>query len=293
MLIGCVAFGFIEMRQMYKQGTSYITDFWNMIFWGSIVLSLVIVICHGGDLMEHNDLIMLASIASVFQWGILYYWMRLYPELAFYVTMISETLKDIKDFFVIFMMCIAMFGNAVYILNLMVPVTAGEDGEIPEENEPLFNESFKEPFVDSVFDQYLIGLGEFNIDGYSSHPAMVLIHIYFILATLFTQIMFLNMLIAIMGQTFERVSEAKERTALMERTHLYADFMWGISLSKDLAGMRYLYVVKPDDQDEEDQGSAVQAAQTKITELMKSYNSKSDVEIEYLQNKVNLILQSH
>jgi hypothetical protein len=94
--------------------------------------------------------------------------------------------------------------------------------------------------------------------------------------------MFLNMLIAIMSETFSRVSEAKERTALMERTHLYADFMWGISLSKDLAGMRYLYVVKPDYEDEVDHGSALQEAQAKITDLMKSYNSRSEGEIEYL-----------
>ena len=93
----------------------------------------------------------------------------------------------------------------------------------------------------------MIGLGEFNYETFAEHPAGWLIYIYFILATLFTQIMFLNMLIAIMSETFSTVSEAKERTALMERTHLYADFMWGIRLSKDLAGMRYLYVVKPDD----------------------------------------------
>lgn len=118
-LIGCCIFGFIEMRQMYKQGLSYLTDFWNLIFWGSIGLSITIVICHGNELIPLNDLIILASVASIFQWGILYYWMRLYPELAFYVTMVSETLIDIKDFFIIFMMCVAMFGNAVYILNLM------------------------------------------------------------------------------------------------------------------------------------------------------------------------------
>jgi len=31
----------------------------------------------------------------------------------------------------------------------------------------------------------------------------------------------------------------------MERTHLYADFMWCIILTKELEGKRYLYVVKP------------------------------------------------
>jgi len=55
---------------------------------------------------------------------------------------------------------------------------------------------------------------------------------FYILTTLFTQITFFNMLIGIMGQTFERVTEAKERNSLMERTKMYADFLWVIKLDK-------------------------------------------------------------
>jgi hypothetical protein len=68
--------------------------------------------------------------------------------------------------------------------------------------------------------------------------------------------MFLNMLIAIMGETFGRVSEAKDRSALMERTHLYADFMWAIRLTKALEGKRYLYVVRQVNA-EKDESSAI------------------------------------
>ena len=53
------------------------------------------------------------------------------------------------------------------------------------------------------------------------------------------------MLIALMGVTFSRVTDAKERNALMERTQMYSDFLWAISFSKALKGKRYLYVVKP------------------------------------------------
>jgi hypothetical protein len=50
----------------------------------------------------------------------LYYWLRLFPELAFYVEMIAETLKDIRHFLVIFVMCIAVFANAFFTLNGIV-----------------------------------------------------------------------------------------------------------------------------------------------------------------------------
>jgi hypothetical protein len=60
------------------------------------------------------------------------------------------------------------------------------------------------------------------------------------------------MLIAIMGETFTRVRESKERSSLMESTHLYADFMWAIRLTKELQNKRYLFVVRPVDVDEEE-----------------------------------------
>lgn len=47
----------------------------------------------------------------------LFYWLRLFAGLAFYVTMIVETLKDISNFMVMFVIAIIMFSNAVYALN--------------------------------------------------------------------------------------------------------------------------------------------------------------------------------
>jgi hypothetical protein len=125
-------------------------------------------------------------------------------------------------------------------------------------NDPIYFDAFGDSFIDSLFYQYLLGLGDFHTDNYTAHPANILIYIYFFLATMFTQIMFLNMLIAIMGETFGRVSEAKERSALMERTHLYGDFMWGITLTKALKGKRYLYVVRPVDPSENEESAIKQ-----------------------------------
>ncbi len=56
------------------------------------------------------------------------------------------------------------------------------------------------------------------------------------------------MIIAIMEQTYERVSEARERSALLERTHFYADFLWSMTLTNAFKEKRYLYVVQPVEQ---------------------------------------------
>ena len=56
-----------------------------------------------------------------------YYWLRLFPQLAFYVTMIYETIKDIGWFMITFLLCIAVFANAYIVLNMTQP----QEGEDP------------------------------------------------------------------------------------------------------------------------------------------------------------------
>jgi len=73
---------------------------------------------------------------------------------------------------------------------------------------------------------------------------------FYILTTLFTQITFFNMLIGIMGQTFERVTADRDKNSLMERTKMYADFLWCLHLDKEIENKRYLYVIKPEEEDD-------------------------------------------
>lgn len=48
---------------------------------------------------------------------------------------------------------------------------------------------------------------------------------FFVATTFITQITFLNMLIAIMGDTFDRVSEVKEQSALSEKIAILSDYV--------------------------------------------------------------------
>ena len=54
------------------------------------------------------------------------------------------------------------------------------------------------------------------------------------------------MMIAIMGDTYARVTEHKTRFALMEKTQIYADFIPLIRLSDKFMGQKYIYIVTPD-----------------------------------------------
>ena len=88
-------------------------------------------------------------------------------------------------------------------------------------------------------------------DDYPNNPSKRLLWVYFVLATFFTNVMFLNMLIAIMSDTFARINEQKVKYALKERTQLYADYIYAVRLNASLTKYRYLYVITPLDEYEE------------------------------------------
>jgi hypothetical protein len=64
---------------------------------------------------------------------------------------------------------------------------------------------------------YLLSLGEFDMDGFKDGPNVYFAWFFFLLATFFLLVVFMNMLIAIMGETFSVVQSIQEETALAEQ----------------------------------------------------------------------------
>lgn len=254
----------VEFIQMYTLGVSYLEDFWNWFMFFSYVVNLVIVFEHVYSFigMTYDGLITLVATATALQWAVFYYWFRLVPTLAFFVTFLIEVLNDIRGFIFMFIVCILMVGNAVYIISesykkpdswhylepddYQALVDADENPEIIDST---FGEGYK--FIDSLFNQYQMTLGNGDLNfGTNS-----LVWIFYLLTTIFTQITFFNMLVGIMSETFANVLEAKQKHSLMERTKMYADFLWCIGLDPEIKGKRYLYIVRPE---EEEEGNALE-----------------------------------
>lgn len=114
--------------------------------------------------------------------------------------------------------------------------------------------------LDSLYNQYLLSLGEFAMDGFDDHPEMSLVYLFFTLATFFTQITFLNMLIAIMGDTFGRVIENKANYGMQTKLSIMGDYTAVIDEKNSLRArccgsknasehsadrLNYLFVVRP------------------------------------------------
>jgi hypothetical protein len=52
---------------------------------------------------------------------------------------------------------------------------------------------------------YLLSLGEFDMDGFKEGPHKVVAWVFFLMGTFLCLLVFMNMLIAIMGETFAMV----------------------------------------------------------------------------------------
>jgi len=58
-------------------------------------------------------------------------------------------------------------------------------------------------------------------------------------------ITFFNMMIAIMGKSFEDVLETSDRSALIERTQMFNDFFNIVDTTSSVFSQKYFYVIKP------------------------------------------------
>ena len=126
-------------------------------------------------------------------------WLRLHDSTSFYVTLILKTFIEIAYFLFIMLLLLIYIGNAMYMLHLNVdPAIENSDIIIP-----IFGNSL----IDSTLNQFNLMIGDYNTDGFTKHVNPALCYALFIITVIISQITFLNMLIAIMADTFEKVIE--------------------------------------------------------------------------------------
>ena len=101
--------------------------------------------------------------------------------------------------------------------------------------------------MSSIIYAYMLSLGEFDTEGFAGNNELLLWAI-FIGATFLLQITFLNMLIAIMGNTFDRVMEAKQQSEMRERIAILADFRLVLRrLFHQSDDFQYIFVISPNE----------------------------------------------
>ena len=101
---------------------------------------------------------------------------------------------------VILVVLLVYFGSAMYMLQL---------NALLNEERVIVTPVFQQFLIDSTLNQYMLMLGEFHMDGFERNLNAAVCYGVFIGSTFLSQITLLNMLIAIMGDTYDRVQEKR------------------------------------------------------------------------------------
>lgn len=127
---------------------------------------------------------------------------------------------------------LAAFGNFFYVENKTL-----KEGETRYTSQYFNSGKDDYGFFDAVLSVYVFGpLGFFNQPDYFQGYSKVSVGVMFIAGTFFTRVVFMNMLIAIMSNTFAEVQEHAEMNTLGEQIQIMNDFMWLLNLERVFEG---------------------------------------------------------
>lgn len=171
------------------------------------------------------------SLAVFFLWLKFFYFLRLFKPTAAFMRMIIEIVKDMGIFSLIYLLANLSIGNAFYIL----------DGA---NNSASVEQKTYDGYLSTMMSIFLNGLGDFDTDNFGGHENEGFVWIYFIACTVLLTLVLLNLLIAIMGDTFDRVQEMKEEAMLRELCSLMRDNWLWLDQEKAFKDTKYICVAK-------------------------------------------------
>ena len=126
-------------------------------------------------------------------WIKMFYWLRLFNKTRYFIKLIVSTLVDIQRFFLIILVIMMAFITIFYVISF------NEE----DQTKPYINEHTGSKLIDSAITVYFITVGEFFTDNYNVGPNSILLWPLFLVCNFLMAIIFMNMIIAIMGSTYE------------------------------------------------------------------------------------------
>lgn len=198
----CILYSCFELFKQFNALKNLSFGIKPSIFWicNDIISSSLIVAFSVFDIIVKEQRYRNSAIGSFAMfslWLKLFYYLRIFAPISAFIRMIIEIVKDMSTFLVILFASILAFANSFFIL----------DGSFLE------NKTLKASGGDvglTFASTYMMGLGEWDTDKYQSSEHTILLWVFFLLCTFLVQIVLLNLLIALMEDTFDKVSEVKE-----------------------------------------------------------------------------------
>lgn len=177
-------------------------------------------------------------------WSKLADWLRLFTKTAVYPSLLKAVMIDVTPYMLMMLIIFGFFGNGFYIFHSYAKYKGVNSmGSVDED--------VGYGFFPAVLSEILIMVGEFHYMDYNENGVsiqfQIVLWIWFILALVITQIVFLNTLIAIISETFERVWDQRKQIIISSQADLLCDWL---SLRKMMRGSQdnneqFLFLVEP------------------------------------------------
>ena len=182
----------------------------------------------------------LVATAVLLMWYQIIQWLRLFRNYGFFMDLLIKTMNDVnfKPFFIVTSLMILSSANLFWILNIGRARYGGP------ENSPIFDSYMEYDFLNALFFTYINVMGEYRIEGLQGEHKTFMWVIFFG-ATFLIQITFLNMLIAIMQNSFQQALEIKQVSTMKGRIKIISDFRLVLSLLKKEVKFQYIFTIKP------------------------------------------------
>lgn len=113
----------MEIEGIIDDSASYFSDSWNCIDFTSLTINAffltlsVYSYVDGFNAFEVTTILSIGAFACFFMQLKMFYWMRLFPMLAYYVKLIQQTLYDAMPFMVMVLIIVMAFSTFLYVAN--------------------------------------------------------------------------------------------------------------------------------------------------------------------------------
>jgi len=157
--------------------------------------------------------------------------MRVYDDKAHFITLISEIVVDIKSFSIMLAIMMISFANFFYVV---------DSGDKASE---YVGEYTSSELVNNLMEQYQIAIGNFNIDNYSNGENSIIIWIFFMLASFIIVVVFMNLLVGIMSNTLNKVTDVQAQSTYQENVLMMQEYYYLLDPQEIFKNMKYIIYV--------------------------------------------------
>lgn len=180
-----------EFQQLQEDGWGWFKSVWNYIDVITPCLISYVVVVNAFELpIADNTERTIQAIGVFFMWFKFLQFFRIFKSYGYLIRLLIVVITDMSTFMVVLFITIVAFSDTFLTLS-----NGNEE-----------HDKFVYSFTDSIIYVYRIILGDFDVEKFGT-VAVPLCYALFILCTIFNTIVMLNLLIAIISESFSYVKE--------------------------------------------------------------------------------------